>query len=247
MKDEKLPTLRVRPDQVARRVLVVGDPSRAEQAAHLLENAQELAYFREYRTFGGVYLGKSITISSHGVGGAGANMCFHELFRCNVRYIIRAGTCGALKPEIGDGDLIIGTAAIREDGCSEYLAPLNFPAVADRHVVAALEAAARGQGCVSPHTGIILTQGFFYPGILPISTEMYIQSGVVQGVEMEFATLLVMATLAGAKAGGIFTSDGNLTKEADADKYDPHRAVVDEGKRRMLQVALEALANLPEE
>ena len=244
--DERTPTLRVFPADVAPRALVVGDPQRVLDVAAFMSDVKELGFFREYRTITGDYDGKRITVSSHGVGGAGANICFHELLRCGVRYIIRAGTCGAMKKGILDGDLIIGTAAIREDGASEHMAPMSFPAAADRIVTGALVEAAHHFGVLKPHEGIVLTQGYFYPGILPSETDYWLKTGLVSCVEMEYATLLVMASLNGARAGGIFTSDGNLTEEADPDAYDPHREVVDAGKRNMLQIALKALALLPD-
>jgi uridine phosphorylase len=243
---QRMPSLRVLPDEVSPYAIVVGDPERAAQAAGLLENAREIGSFREYRTFTGSYRGRLITISSHGVGSSGASVCFHELFRCGVHTVIRAGTCGAMLPEIEDGDLIIGTGAIREDGASEHLAPMSLPAIADRHVTSALEAACAGLGIAQPHAGLILTQAFFYPGMLPDSTSLWLGTGIAAAVEMEFATLLVIASLNKARAGGIFVSDGNLTREPDPGAYNPHRKVVEEGKVRMLHLALDALATLPE-
>jgi uridine phosphorylase len=68
-------------------------------------------------------------------------------------------------------------------------------------------------------------------------------------VEMELATLLVVAGLHGVRAGGIFTSDGNLARRdapgLDTSAYDPHRDVVTQGVQTMLAIALEALAHLP--
>lgn len=66
----------------------------------------------------------------------------------------------------------------------------------------------------------------------------------VCAVEMELATLLIIAALHGARAGGIFTSDGNMTEEADMTEYDPHRSVVEDGVSTMLKIALDALARL---
>jgi len=244
--EERTPTLRVLHSEVASRALVVGDPQRVLDAAKFMQNVKEMGFFREYRTVTGEYNGVRITISSHGVGSSGANICFHELFRCGVRHIIRAGTCGAMQKGILDGDVIIGTAAIREDGASEHLAPMSFPAAADRSVTAALAEAAHTFGVQKPHEGLVLTQAYFYPGILTSETEIWLKTGLVSAVEMEYATLLVMAGLNGVKAGGIFTSDGNLMDESDPDAYDPHRTVVDEGKRRMLKIALHALSLLPD-
>jgi uridine phosphorylase len=73
------------------------------------------------------------------------------------------------------------------------------------------------------------------------------QTGAVC-VEMELATLLVMAGLNGVRAGGIFTSDGNLARrrvsEVAPNTYDPHREVVTQGVQSMLEIALNALTRL---
>jgi uridine phosphorylase len=74
---------------------------------------------------------------------------------------------------------------------------------------------------------------------------MWLEADVdVCAVEMELATLLIIAGMYGVRAGGIFTSDGNLTEEADPTEYDPHRSVVEEGVSTMLKIALDALARL---
>jgi uridine phosphorylase len=243
--EKVLPILKARPADLAARALVVGDPERAAAAAALLDDAQEVGHFREYRTFTGSYQGKRITISSHGVGGAGASVCFEELSQGGVKTIIRAGTCGAMKAGIKDGDFIIGTGAIREDGTSPALMPLAYPAIADRQVTAAVIEAAREHGRPEPHEGIVLTQGFFYDGVMPPLVGQWLAIGAnVVCVEMEFATLLVIASLRGMRAGGLFTSDGNMTEEADPLTYDPHRTVVKQGVETMLKVALSALAQL---
>jgi uridine phosphorylase len=243
--DKLLPNLKTRSSDLASHALVVGDPKRAALAAELLSNVEEVGNFREYRTFTGEFAAKRVTISSHGVGGAGASVCFEELMQGGVKTIIRAGTCGAMRRGIRDGELVIGTGAIREDGTSERLMPIAYPAIADRDVISALEAAAAAQGDTRLHEGIILTQSYFYPGILPSAVDRWLKADVdVCAVEMELATLLIIAALHGARAGGIFASDGNMTEEADMAEYDPHRSVVEEGVRAMLRIALDALARL---
>jgi uridine phosphorylase len=169
-----------------------------------------------------------------------------ELLKGGVRVLIRAGTCGAMRAEIDDGDLIIATGAVREDAATEHLMPLAYPAVADRHVVNALVQAAQRHGYDDPHVGLLVSIANFYPSdMLPSPWEKYVGYGVL-GVEMELSALLVVAHMNGARAGGIATTDGNLVLKSDPgmDRYDPHREVVAQGKQVMLQIALEALADL---
>jgi uridine phosphorylase len=63
---------------------------------------------------------------------------------------------------------------------------------------------------------------------------------------MEMSTLYVIAAMRGVRAGGILTVDGNLVEERDADMsdYDPHRAVVAGGVTAMLEIAVDAAADL---
>lgn len=239
---QRLPTLRFFPEQLTPKVLVVGDPARAFKASQLLESPEELGSFREFRSFRGCWQGEAVTIVSHGVGGAGANMCFHELMQAGAKLILRAGTCGATLPDIEDGQMVIASGAIREDGVTDHMAPPSFPAIADRFLVAALEEASLMRK-KRYHIGLVLTQAYFYPGILQSELDVWMPQGLIAGVEMELSVLLVMAGLKKVRAGGIFTSDGNLTRTPDPEAYDPHRRPVSEGVETMLRIGLDALVN----
>lgn len=238
--DDRTPILRVRPADIAPRVLVCGDPERAAQIANGLHDARLVGQWREYTTYTGAYNSQSVTVSSHGVGGAGAAVCFEELIRAGAQTIIRVGTCGSYLPQIRSGGLIIGTAAVREDGVSAELVPLAFPAVADVDVTQALMRAARDQPDQHAHAGIVRTHAAFYSGVLPPTHELWMRAGVV-AIEMEYATLLVVASLRGIRAGGIFAVDGNPAEAADMTGYNPHREVVEQAKRAMITIALEAI------
>lgn len=236
-----MPHLKLEVGQISPVVLVCGDPARAEQIANLMTDAKQLAYNREYRTFLGHYNDQKVTVTSHGVGSAGAAICFEELIKIGARVIIRVGTCGALTENLQQGDHIVATAAVREDGVSALLVPPGYPAVADAKVCDALEAACKDTGA-RYRRGIILASDLFYPGILPSSLELYAKAGV-PGVEMECSALFVIASLRDVRAGAVCTVDGNPLKWDKGD-YDPHGVKVTEGKKRMLKIALEAAAAL---
>lgn len=238
-----LPILKCRPSDLAQYAMVVGDPKRVHDAAALMTDAVKVGDYREYLTVTGCYNGQRISVSSHGVGAGGANVCFMELLRAGVHTLIRAGTCGGMSPSISDGDLIVATGAIREDAATEQLVPLAYPAIADREIVGALEAAAVRHG-KQPHIGLVVSGANFYSTpFFDVPHRKYIGRGAL-AIEMELAGLLVLAATHGARAGGVFTSDGNVVSEAVDDHYDPHRDVVEQGKQTMLRVALETLAAL---
>lgn len=241
---DRLPILCVSPAELTPVAIVVGDPGRAARVAALLDDAERIGANREYVTFSGTRGGVRLTVSSHGVGAAGANVCFAELLRGGVRTLLRAGTCGAIVEGVGDGDHIIATSAVREDAVSDHLMPPGYPAVADPVVSDALRAAARAAG-TPVREGMVVTEANFYPGSEPPRWQRYRGYGPL-AVEMELSSLYVLAAMNGARAGGILTVDGNLveTRRADMTDYDPHRAVVQDGVGRMLEMAVHAAATL---
>ena len=241
MPQDTLPLLNLRPVDVARRVLVVGDPARAARAAALLEGAERVGDNREYVTYRGHFEGQRVCVTSHGVGSAGAGVAFEELARGGARVIIRAGTCGAVADGVADGDAVIATGAVRDEGLTPRLVPIGYPAVAHHRVVAALEAAAAGENAPS-HSGLVLTSDLFYPSDVLGQDWTVWQASRVVAVEMEAAALFVIAALHGIQAGGIFAVDGNPTHAAeDMSEYAPHRQVVTDGVARILRIALRAL------
>ena len=62
-----------------------------------------------------------MTIQSTGMGGPSAAIVFTELIGLGARRAIRVGTCGALSPELGLGDLVVALDAIGADGTSRAL------------------------------------------------------------------------------------------------------------------------------
>ena len=244
MSQVTLPLLRLSPADLARRTLVVGDPARAAQAASLLEDGAKVGDNREYVTFTGRLADRRVSIASHGIGSAGAGLAFEELARGGARVLIRAGTCGAINPELADGGAVIATAAVRDEGLTPRLVPIGYPAQAHHRVVRALESAASAAG-VDARSGVVLTTDLFYPSEALGQDWSVWQASRVQAVEMEAAALFIVAALHGLEAGGIFTVDGNPTVAAqDMSEYDPHRTVVKEGVDRILKVALQALVRL---
>ncbi len=210
----------------------------------MLEGPEKIGDNREYVTWAGRFEGRRVCVTSHGVGSAGAGLAFEELARGGAEVMIRAGTCGAVADGVADGDAVIATGAVRDEGLTPRLVPLGYPAVAHHSVIAALEAAAAGEAA-PVHSGLVLTSDLFYPSDALGQDWQVWQASRVAAVEMEAAALFVVAALHGIKAGGIFAVDGNPTRAAeDMSEYDPHRQVVAEGVDRILRIALRALVRV---
>ncbi|WP_022885374.1 nucleoside phosphorylase [Glaciibacter superstes] len=227
------------------RALVVGDPFRAERISRQLENVQEVAHQREYRTFRGTWKGTEVIVSSHGVGGAGAICQFQELMDAGVNTLIRLGTAGSLQRGINDGNLIIAESCVRDDGVTHQLVPESYPAASAAELVIALAQAA-GEEEAPHHRGVVWTRAAFYPGVIDLGLTGYVELGVL-AIEMELSALLVLASTRGVRAAGAVVIDGSAADElVETTGYDPHRSVVADGVSRGITVSLNALVALPE-
>ncbi|MFN2363885.1 MAG: nucleoside phosphorylase [Halarsenatibacteraceae bacterium] len=239
MSEEMLPILKTTSNNINKKVIVCGDPGRVDKIAKYLDRVKEIAYNREYKLINGSYNDQMVSVVSHGVGAAGAAVCFEEIIKGGAEEIIRIGTAGSLNLSIEDGDIVIAEAAIREDGLTEQLIDKEFPAVADLDLTRSLITAASELSDNQVQSGIILTVGAFYPEIEPLPNNYYSKAGAL-AVEMEASVLFLIASLHGVAAGGIFAIDG-IAVDFDADSYNPHRDKVDQAIDNSIKIALEAI------
>nr|WP_145405606.1 nucleoside phosphorylase [Paenibacillus xylanexedens] len=253
-----MPILQIHSEDMPAYAIVCGDPARAEKISRKLEDARELAFSREYRTFVGTFEGAQLAVVSHGVGSPGAAVCFEELIRAGVTTLIRVGTAGSYTADYPAGSVIVSTAAVRSDGLTRQLVPDGFPAVANIDVTSALVAAARevGSGKVASQdeassvdahapkvgTGITVTLDAFFTGVEDIPHRKYKQAGAL-AAEMEIAALYIVSTLRGARAGAIVAIDGFADSDLAAE-YDPHTDAVAKAVEHEIEAALRALAAL---
>lgn len=240
--EDTLPIIQVKVSDLAPRVLVAGDPARVERIAEQLTNARRVGANREYVSYTGEYEGRLVSVVSHGVGSAGAAAAFEELCRAGVERIIRVGTAGGLQPDVVDGDIVVATAAVRAEGLSARLVPLEYPAISDLDVALALRTAAANSG-LNVHNGIVLTADNFYPSpVLPNDQPMWRDAGVM-AVEMEVAGLFTVASLNRVAAGAVLAIDGNPLAAADESMagYEPFREIVDQAVAGTITAGLRAL------
>ena len=151
----------LKPEQGAAYALLTGDPGRVEAVASRLEEPVFVCANREYTTWAGRLQGERVLTISHGIGGPSTAICVEELCRCGVKTMIRVGTCGGMRLDVLGGDLVVATAAIRQEGTSREYLPVEFPAAADFAVTGALMEAAAGLG-KKVHAGVVHCKDSFY-------------------------------------------------------------------------------------
>ncbi|MGH0036672.1 MAG: nucleoside phosphorylase [Myxococcota bacterium] len=209
-----------RPGDVAPHVFLCGDPARVERIAAGWSSAREVCSVREYRIVTGELDGVPVTAASTGIGAPSTAVVLEELAKLGSRTFLRIGNSGGLDPELELGQLVITTAAVRDDGTSRSYVVPEFPAAADYRVVAALVDSARQLGARA-RTGITWSLDAFYArnavqdaegrlssmsvgGYWPAHLEARIREMQAAGVlncEMESGVLLTLAGLFGLQAG----------------------------------------------
>ena len=203
------------PGELADLILLPGDPARIERIAGMLDTVEVQREHREFASVTGMWQGLRISAVSTGIGTDNVEITLAEILALVAQpTIIRIGSCGVLRPEIALGDLVITTGAVRLETTTSWYVHEGYPAVAHYAAVAALVEAAAELGHPA-HVGLTATAPSFYGAQgrpipqLPIRYPDLAAEMAAQGVinfEMEASALLVLAALAGARAGVVCTA-----------------------------------------
>ncbi len=200
------------PGEVARHIMLVGDPARATRVAGLFDRVELERRSREYVSYTGEHNGLRVTVMGTGMGGGATEIAVVELCQVVERPVmIRCGSAGALQLGIELGDLVISQAALRLENTTRYFVDEGYPAVADPQAVLALAAAADAEhqryhiGITATAPGFYGAQGRKVPGFTPREPDIVarLASQGVKNLEMETSTLLTLATLRGFPAGAV--------------------------------------------
>ena len=131
--------LHLRPEQLADKVILVGDPARVNTVASHFDSIECEVSSREFHTITGTYKGKRITAQSHGIGCDNIDIVVNELDTlANIDYetrtekpehrtltMVRIGTCGGLQPYTPTGSFIASVKSIGFDGLLNFYAGRN--------------------------------------------------------------------------------------------------------------------------
>lgn len=160
--------LHVRPEQLADKVILVGDPGRVALVASHFESKECEVESREFRTVTGTYQGKRITVLSTGIGCDNIDIVMNELDAlANIDFatrtdrpehrtleLVRIGTCGGLQPFTPEGTFVASERSIGFDGLLNFyggrdkVCDLQFEAEFVKHM------AWKGNQCI-PHPYVV--------------------------------------------------------------------------------------------
>lgn len=220
-------------DQIAPRVLLPGDPLRAQWIAeNYLENPVCYSRTRNMLGFTGTYRGERVSVQGTGMGGPSISIYVHELFNdYNVHVAIRVGTCGSIQPHIALRDVLLAQAASTDSGMNRrVLDGLDFAPIADFGLLRRAYEVAEARGS-SVKVGGVGSMDVFYDTSDAVSV---LAAHGVMALEMEASALYTLAARFGRRALAVLSV---------TDIVQTHEALSQQERetslREMVEIALE--------
>ena len=221
------------PGSIASRVLMPGDPLRAQWVAQtFLDNAEKVHEVRGMYGFTGSYKGVPVSVQGHGMGMPSVSIYTHELMaEYGVTTAIRIGTCGAIDESVKVRDIILAMSAGTDSSINRNRFGIDFAPAADFELLSSAYTKAKAAH-LSPHVGQVYSADLFYG-----DTERTISLAKwgVLGVEMEANALYTIAAQFGARALTVLTVSDHLVTHEATSAQERQTTFAD-----MVKVALEA-------
>lgn len=128
--------LHLKPEQLAEKVILVGDPARVDMISGFFDKIECRVSHREFYTATGTYGGKRLSVISTGIGSENLDIVINELDAlCNIDFesreclpqprcleFVRIGTCGSLQADIPLGSFLLSEKSIDACGLIPYYA-----------------------------------------------------------------------------------------------------------------------------
>jgi uridine phosphorylase len=220
-------------DGIGRYVLLPGSDGRAEKISELLHDRTVVPSPRRHTVYTGWIEAEGtgagrldLAVVATGMGCPSVDIIVHELIMLGARRFLRVGTSGSMQPRrIRAGDLVVATAAVRDEHTSRCWVPAEFPAVASpdmvraaRHAVARLGLEAR------THLGIVHSKDSLVARELgegPLGEEgrrymEVLRAAGVAASEMEAAHLFIRTSLL----------DHELSAAGEGPRYRAHAGAI---------------------
>ena len=232
------PHIKATPDDIAKTVLMPGDPLRAKFVAeNYFDDPVLFNNVRGIQGYTGKYKGERVSVMASGMGMPSIGIYSYELFAFfGVENIIRIGSAGSMSEDVKVRDLVLGMSACTNSSfASQYNLPGTFAPTADFSLLRRSVDIAEKMG-LNYHVGQLFSSDVFYNDD-PEVTDKWRKMGVL-AVEMEAAALYMNAARLGKRALAICTiSDSLITGEALPAEERQNSF------REMMEVALECAIN----
>ena len=227
--------------QIARTVLMPGDPLRAEFIANtFLTDVKKFNSVRNMYGYTGIYKGKEVSVMGSGMGMPSIGIYSYELYsQYDVENIIRIGSAGSYCEEAKVYDVVLATEAYSESSFAKtqsgYDKDKAYPSNELNEVI---KTSAKQLG-IDIHEGCIHSSDVFYrEDNSPYYRKLYEEKGCL-AVEMESFALFHNAAVLGKNAACLLTiSDSFVSNEVTTSEERQTSFT------RMMEIALETATNI---
>ncbi|MEN9579171.1 MAG: hypothetical protein RJA70_2180 [Pseudomonadota bacterium] len=199
-----------------RYLLLPGSRSRAAKIAEQFSDVSIKQHSRGHDLYTGTISRDGMTLDvgviATGMGCPSIDLIVTELIGLGAKVLLRVGTSGSLQKHVKTGDVVVATAAVRDEGASDNYLPREIPALAAWPlVVASLAASQQAKLNGRVHFGAVHTKDTLYGrefkwGPLHEEHARYNKLLTLSGVlasEMECAHLFVLGQLGKQAAGEV--------------------------------------------
>ena len=212
--------IKATPEQIAKTVLMPGDPKRSELVAKkFLKDAVLFNDVRGVKGYTGTWKGVPVSVMASGMGMPSIGIYSYELYHgFGVENIIRIGSAGSMREDVKVRDIVLGMGACTDSAYgNQYGLDGSFAPICDYDLLAKSVEIGKEKG-FRTHVGNILSSDVFYDDN-PDRNLLWRKMGVL-AVEMEAAALYMNAARAGKRALAICTVSNSLVtgEELSADE-----------------------------
>ena len=235
------PHINAKKEDIAKTVLMPGDPLRAKFIAdHFLTDAKLVNNVRGVQGHTGTWKGVPVTVMASGMGMPAIGIYSWELYNFyDVDNIIRIGSAGALQDELQLMDIVAGQGACTNSNYIHQfgLGSGTFAPIADFLLLSKAVEAGREHG-VELKVGNLLSSDTFYSAEGESKSDMYKRLGVL-ATEMEAASLYINAAYARKRALCICTISDHIYRPEELSAEDRQNSFT-----QMMEIALDTAVKM---
>ncbi len=242
---------------LGRYVFITGSDERANLISQSFSQVTVKYHPRQHNLYIGTLEAEQgkidVAAISSGMGGPSMDIILNELIFLGVTRILRVGTAGSLQPQrIHCGDVVIVSAAVRDDKASwDYIYP-EYPAIASfEYLTAAKRAAKLFDKKINIHTGIVHSKSSLYAREMGYSlleeNNHYMSAMKKAGVvasEMECAQLFTVSSLMSASQTNPILSGAILAIVGDDQPFSSNQRLIQRANEAAIALSLETIRQM---
>lgn len=229
------PHIEAKEEDIAKTVIMPGDPLRCKMIAEkYLSNYKLVNHIRNQLAYTGYYKGKRVTIFSSGMGNPSMGIYSYELFKFyNVDEIIRVGSCGSFREELGLYEVILVDNSYSLSNYLNELTDENSRLLSsNKELNTNIYDAAKKLGITLNYGNVFCTDVFYNH----VNMEYLKENYNCLATEMETFALFSNAKMLNKKASAILTVSDNLITHEETTAEERQNSF-----NSMIELALESV------